>query len=277
MYQLDPFPAPMVSARRRSPHPLRDIAGYVNWEIVAGFVVLLVFFGVVLWLGDPRWVVPGTVCLVIVGWIFGICLHEFGHAATAYLGGDTSDGTISYLSFNPLKYLHPVLSVLLPILFIVLGGLPLPGGAVYLRRDLVRSRAWQSAISLAGPVMSLVFGLVLALPFLFAGDGFFMHLPLVNALALLIFLQVGAMLFNLLPIPPLDGYGVLSPWLSRDVQQMAAAFFNYGIMLIFVLFIFVPPLNAAFFNFVFGLVGHLHVSQYSIGNGFFTFDFWQRR
>lgn len=276
MYQLDPFRSPVVSTRRSSPHPLRDIAGYVNWEIAAGFVVVLGFFGVVLWLGDPRWVVPGTVGLVVAGWIFGVCLHEFGHAATAYLGGDTSEGTISYLSFNPLKYLHPVLSVLLPVLFIVLGGLPLPGGAVYVRRDLVRNRGWQSAISLAGPAMSLLFGLVLALPFLVAGDGFFMHQSLVDALALMIFLQVGSVLFNLLPIPPLDGYGVISPWLPRDVQQMAAAFFSYGIFLVFALFIFVPPLNAAFFNTVFGLLAHLRVDRYSVQSGFLTFDFWQR-
>lgn len=276
MYQIDPYPSPMVSTRRRSPHPLRDIAGYVSWEIVAGFVILLAFFGIVLWLGDPRWAVPGTVGLVITGWVFGVCLHEFGHAATAYVGGDTSEGTVSYLSFNPLKYLHPVLSVLLPVLFIVLGGLPLPGGAVYLRRDLVRNRGWQSAISLAGPVMSLLFGLVLALPFLVAGDGFFTHLALVNALALLIFLQVGSVLFNLLPIPPLDGYGVISPWLPRDVQQMAAAFLGYGIFLVFALFIFVPQLNAAFFGTVFGLLAHLRVDDTFVRLGYFTFDFWQR-
>lgn len=276
MYQLDPFSSSMVSARRRSPHPLRDIAGFVNWEIVAGFVIVIAFFAVVLWLGDPRWVLPGTVGIVIAGWVFGVCLHEFGHAATAYFGGDTSEGTISYLSFNPLKYLHPVLSVLLPVLFIVLGGLPLPGGAVYLRRDLVRNRGWQSAISLAGPVMSLLFGVVLALPFLFAGDAFFAHQSLVNALALMIFLQVGSVLFNLLPIPPLDGYGVISPWLPRDIQQMAAGFLGYGIFLVFALFIFVPQLNAAFFNTVFGLVAHLGVNPYSIVLGFQTFDFWQR-
>jgi Zn-dependent protease len=276
VYQLDPFSSPVVSARRRSPHPLRDIAGAVNWEIVAGFVIVIAFFAVVLWLGDARWTIPGTVGLVIAGWIFGVCLHEFGHAATAYLGGDTSDGTISYLSFNPLKYLHPVLSVLLPVLFIVLGGLPLPGGAVYVRRDLVRNRGWQSAISLAGPVMSLLFGVVLALPFLVAKDTFFAHQALVNALALMIFLQIGSVLFNLLPIPPLDGYGVISPWLPRDVQQIASAFLGYGIFLVFALFLFVPALNAAFFDTVFGLVAHLGIDPYSIIFGLQTFDFWQR-
>ena len=100
--------------------------------------------------------VPGTVGFIVFGWVFSLCLHEFAHAATAYLGGDHSDSTRSYLSFNPLKYLHPVFSIVLPLVFILLGGIALPGGAVYLNRNLVRSRGWQSAISLAGPLMNAV-------------------------------------------------------------------------------------------------------------------------
>lgn len=276
MYQLDPYPSPKVSARRGSAHPLRDIAGYVSWEIVAGFMIVLAFLGVVLWLGDPRWVVPGTVGLVAVGYIFGVCLHEFGHAATAYLGGDTSEGTISYLSFNPLKYLHPVLSVLLPLLFIVLGGLPLPGGAVYLRRDLVRNRGWQSAISLAGPAMSLLVGCIIALPFLLVPEAIGAHPGLEDALAFWALLQFGSVLFNLLPIPPLDGYGVVSPWLPRDVQQMAAAFVNYGILLLFVLFFAVPQLSDFFFLTVFRIMVPLRIDPVAAIQGFTTFRFWQQ-
>jgi Zn-dependent protease len=274
VFQPDPFRAPISSARRPSSRPLRDIAGYVNWEIVAGFVIVLAFFIYVLWLGDSRWVVPGTVGVVAVGYIFGVCLHEFGHAATAYLGGDTSEGTISYLSFNPLKYLHPVLSVLLPLFYIVLGGLPLPGGAVYLRRDLVRSRGWQAAISLAGPAMSLLVGLVIAVPFLVVPETLGSHPMLEDALAFWALLQFGSVLFNLLPIPPLDGYGALSPWLPRDVQLMVAPFFNYGILLLFVLFFAVPALGNFFFLTVFRVMVPLQIDPFAAIQGYATFRFW---
>ena len=129
---------------RRSRNTVRALAAHVNWEIVAGFVIVLGFLSYVLATGNDVWRVPGTILLVLVGWIFSLCLHEFAHAATAFLGGDRSDSTATYLSFNPLKYLHPILSILLPVVFILLGGIGLPGGAVYLRRDLVRSRGWQS-------------------------------------------------------------------------------------------------------------------------------------
>ena len=92
-----------------------------------------------------------TFVVVLIGWIFSLCLHEFSHALVAYLGGDTTVKDKGYLTFNPLKYTHPVYSLLLPLLFLVLGGIGLPGGAVYIETWRLRSRTWMSAVSLAGP------------------------------------------------------------------------------------------------------------------------------
>ena len=64
-----------------------------------------------------------TFLVVIVGWIFSLCLHEFSHALVAYYGGDTSVRDKGYLTFNPLKYTHPVYSILLPMIFLLLGGI----------------------------------------------------------------------------------------------------------------------------------------------------------
>jgi Zn-dependent protease len=77
--------------------------------------------------------------IVTVGWIFSVCLHEFGHAWVAYKGGDVTVRDKGYLTFNPLKYTDPVFSFILPILFMALGGIGLPGGAVYINRHLLRS------------------------------------------------------------------------------------------------------------------------------------------
>src|SRR6185437_10504411 len=118
-------------------------------EIVAAFAILFGFFTWMLLQNQQKLVISGTLGVVLVGWIFSLCLHEFAHAATAVWGGDTSPTTLRYLSFNPLHYLNPVLSIVLPVAFLFLGGIALPGGAVYLRRDLVRNAYWQSAISLA--------------------------------------------------------------------------------------------------------------------------------
>ena len=97
-----------------------------------------------------------TFLVVIVGWVFSLCLHEFSHALVAYYGGDTSVREKGYLTFNPLKYTHPVYSILLPMIFLILGGIGLPGGAVYIETWRLRSKRWESAVSLAGPAANLL-------------------------------------------------------------------------------------------------------------------------
>lgn len=73
----------------------------------------------------------GVFLLVVFGWIISLCLHEFSHAYVAWRAGDHEVEVRGYLTLNPLKYSHPVLSIGLPLVFIALGGIGLPGGAVY--------------------------------------------------------------------------------------------------------------------------------------------------
>lgn len=261
---------PRRAARQGS---FRAIAGYVRWDIVGAFVILMGFFGFVLWNdANTKWERPGIIGFIVVGWVFSLCLHEFAHAATAYLGGDHSDSTISYLSFNPLKYVHPVLSIVMPVIFILLGFIPLPGGAVYLRRDLVRSRGWQSMISFAGPLMNLLVLIGLAIPFA-ATDFTFVydHLNLTTALATLAFFQAAAFVLNLIPIPGLDGYGVLEPWLPYDIRAALAPFYAYGFLILFLLIWQVPAIDTMYFNGVFHLLDTVRIPPYLVNTGVFNF------
>src|SRR5512141_2416484 len=93
--------------------------------------------------------------LVTVAWVFSVCLHEFGHALTAYYGGDYTVKEKGYLTLNPVHYTHPVYSLVMPLVFMLLGGIGLPGGAVYINEHLLRSRGWRAAVSLAGPAMNV--------------------------------------------------------------------------------------------------------------------------
>src|SRR4028118_1839319 len=97
-----------------------------------------------------------TFIIVLAGWIFSVCLHEWAHAFVAYQGGDTTVKDKGYLSFNPLKYTDPFLSIVVPIAFLLLGGLGLPGGAVYIERHRLRSKWWDTLVSLAGPAINVV-------------------------------------------------------------------------------------------------------------------------
>src|SRR6476469_2049932 len=102
---------------------------------------------------------------IIIAWVMSVVLHELGHGLVAYLGGDYTIRERGGLTLNPLQYIDPIFSLLVPAIIFLAGGIPLPGGVTYVRRDLIRSRAWQSAVSAAGPAMNFLIFLVCALPF----------------------------------------------------------------------------------------------------------------
>src|SRR5262245_25164117 len=138
---------------------------------------------------------------VISGWIVSLCIHEYAHAVVAYRAGDVAVAERGYLTLNPLKYTHPVLSIILPVVFILLGGIGLPGGAVWVDRHAIRGgRVMDSLISLAGPATNVLFTLALVVPITLASDTEAHHTFWV-ALAFLAFLQLTASILNLVPIP----------------------------------------------------------------------------
>ncbi len=247
----------------------------INWSIVAGFLLVFGFFGWILWQDSPSTTALGTVGFVLVGWIFSLCLHEFGHAVTAVLGGDTSPGTLRYLSFNPLHYTNLFMSIILPVIFILMGGFALPGGAVYLRRDLIRNRAWQSAISLAGPLGNLLFLLGLALlSRVVPVQG---HSALLGAIGVLALFQAIAIVLNLIPVPPLDGFGVIMPWLPREFAKLAMTVSMYAFVLLFALLFFVPQASAVLFGGAENIVTGLGIDPFFIAVGWNNLFFWLQR
>jgi len=245
----------------------------VNWGIVIGFLVVFGFFAWILWQNSPSTTALGTVGFVLVGWIFSLCLHEFGHAVTAVLGGDTSPGTLRYLSFNPLHYTNLLMSIILPVVFILIGGFALPGGAVYLRRDLIRNRAWQSAISLAGPFGNFLFLLGLALlSRVVPAEG---HTALLSAIGVLALFQALAIVLNLIPVPPLDGFGVILPWLPRELAQLAMTLSMYAFLLFFAVLFFVPQVWVYLLGASEVLLGGLGIDLYYVQTGWNNLFFWR--
>jgi Zn-dependent protease len=214
-----------------------------------------------------------TFLIVIVGWIFSLCLHEFSHALVAYYGGDTSVREKGYLTFNPLKYTHPVYSILLPMIFLLLGGIGLPGGAVYIETWRLRSKRWESAVSLAGPASNLVLAVILSIV---------LHFVPVSAggiwpgLAFLALLQVMAAVLNLIPVPPFDGYGVIAPFLERDLRYRIAQAGNILMLVVFFLLWYVPFVNQFFWNAIYWISGKLQIPLQLAITGLTQFQFWRK-
>lgn len=221
--------------------------------------------------------------IVFVGWVISVCLHEFGHAIVAYWGGDKTVKDKGYLTLNPLKYTDVSLSLVLPIVFLLIGGIPLPGGAVYINHSLIRNRWWESAMSAAGPAATLLVALLLSVPFRYGTPPNLETLNLETlttpdqvwlALAFLALLEVAGAVLNLLPIPSLDGFGIIEPWLSPPMQQQARKFGRYGFLVLFVLLWFVPAANASFWNSVDSLSLQLGIPIVLSKVGYFVFQKW---
>ncbi|MFZ4187804.1 site-2 protease family protein [Streptomyces pseudogriseolus] len=218
---------------------------------------------------------PGLAVFLFVtsAWVVSLCLHEYAHARTALHGGDVSVGAKGYLTLNPMKYTHALLSVVLPVVFVIMGGIGLPGGAVFIERGRIRGRWKHSLISAAGPLTNVLFAVVCTAPFwLGAVDG--VPPAFRFALAFLALLQVTAAILNFLPVPGLDGYGVIEPWLSHGVRRQVEPFAPFGLLFVFAL-LWVPSVNGVFFDAVDGLLGVLCIEELDTYCGFDLFRFWR--
>jgi Zn-dependent protease len=188
---------------------------------------------------------------IIGGWLVSLCLHEFGHAVTAFWGGDESTESRGYLTLNPLKYTHPIISVVIPLAMLLMGGIAFPGGAVYINVHALRKPRYRSLVSAAGPLANFVCLLFLALPFgKLAFYFIFSRAPLefLSALGLLALLQMVALFINLLPIPGLDGFGILEPFLPREWVGFASSLRPFGFLIVYFLLSMNSPISDFFWD-----------------------------
>ncbi|SDN44235.1 site-2 protease family protein [Allokutzneria albata] len=213
----------------------------------------------------------GIVLTVLGGWTASLCLHEFGHAIFAYRGGDHSVVFKGYLTLDPRRYTDPVLSLLLPLLFLAIGGVPLPGGAVWVNRHALRNKGAESAVSLAGPLANLGIGILLVLAVAITQPA----VGLAAALSYLALLQVMAFVLNILPVPGLDGYGAIEPYLPYRYQEMGAKARQWAPLVLFAVLIGIPAINTAFHSVSGGLLELVGGNSDAAYTGQYLFMFWR--
>ncbi|MBO0707876.1 MAG: hypothetical protein J2P44_05875, partial [Candidatus Dormibacteraeota bacterium] len=235
----------VVQLPRRAPNPRH--ATMRPSPVILVPIAAFVLGGFGLWsgvsIGLVRWF--SMLLFVLGGWILTICVHEFSHAITAYWGGDRSVLASGYLTWNPLRYVNPVFSIVIPLVFILLGGIGFPGGAIFFDPRNLRHRGWQTAVALAGPAGTVVCFVILAAPF---WSGLWTRVItdqtvyLWAGLAALSFLQIAILILNLLPLPPLDGWGAIAPYVSRSLQYTAMRYGTFIILGLFLL-LWIPGIN----------------------------------
>jgi len=203
---------------------------------------------------------------VLIGWILSVVLHEFAHGIVAYWGGDYTIKERGGLTLNPLQYIHPVYSILLPVIFLMMGGVPLPGGATFIRRDLLRSHWWDAACSLAGPAMNFLLFLACALP-MHPRWGWIHPMPgdpiegAPAVLATMAMLQLLSVFLNLLPIPPLDGFQTIAAFMD---ERTRATFFSQQVITMSTIVLFFVLCRTPF------LIHKIHLMSHNVmvGLGF---------
>ncbi len=244
--------------------PLTSLKGALGVSpIFGGLVAVTAISGIGLWfdvLPTLPWVL--TIIFVVAGWIASLCIHEFSHALVAYLGGDRSVKASGYLNLNPIRYTNLLMSIIFPVVFLVLGGIALPGGAVYIDHAALRSRAWDSLVSLAGPIGTLVCAVLFSAPFLIPGHDSWVTSTNVGfwaALAFLCFMEAVSLLLNLLPIPGFDGFGILRPWLPYSLQALSVRYSQLAMIGLFIVLWNVAPARDAFYSLAFQVTNVLNI------------------
>jgi Zn-dependent protease len=240
----------------------------------AVFLALVALFVTSGWM---TWTGFGSVRLdvflfVVSGWLVSLCLHEYAHAVVAYRAGDVGVAHRGYLTLNPLKYSHPLLSIVLPVVVVVLGGIGLPGGAVWVDHHEIPGRLRHTLVSAAGPATNVLFAVALTVPFAVGVDTG-AHPQFWAAVALLGFLQLTASVLNLLPVPGLDGGNMLHPWLSPRWRRGYDLVAPYGFLLLFAL-LWHPLVGGWFFRAVFTVANVIGLPPGLYGEGFDLLRFW---
>jgi Zn-dependent protease len=189
---------------------------------------------------DPAKVVDFVIILAVL--LFAVSFHESAHAWTALRFGDPTARDLGRISLNPLRHIDLFGSVLLPALLYFTSGL-LFGYAKPTPVDLRNTRnprLANLAVSGAGPASNFVLaalgvGLLWALGR--AAEGLDLRLlgPLRQVALTVVQVNLGLAVFNLLPIPPLDGSGVLSGLLGGGVARFFAQLAPFGFLLLILL------------------------------------------
>ena len=175
------------------------------------------------------------VLLIVLG---SVILHELSHGLVAYWLGDDTAKVAGRLTFNPIKHIDPFMSILVPVVLYLMRA-PVFGGAkpVPINTRNLKWREWGMAlVAVAGPFTNFLLALISFLighftGWLYGAGGETMGF----IFAELILINLGFMIFNLIPIPPLDGSRVLYAIAPDGFRDILASVEQYGFIIVYML------------------------------------------
>ena len=199
----------------------------------------------------------GLIAVVLAIILVSMILHELAHGVVAYLLGDTTAKDKGRLTLNPLKHIDPIISIALPLLMFMAGG-PVFGGAKPVPVDSRRLK-WGSfgmaLVAIAGPLTNFLLALIAFV--ISYHTGILSHNDFIAVIAAnFVTINLGFFVFNIIPIPPLDGSRLLyaiAPDGVRNVMEKMES--TVGIWLVFgLILIFSSALAALMSAMISGIV-----------------------
>jgi len=193
--------------------------------------------------------------------LMSVVIHEFAHSWMAFRLGDSTAKNYGRLTLNPLKHLDFWGSFLVPLMiFLFSGGRAIFGWAkpVPFNPHNLRDQHWGIAkVAIAGPSANLLVALVFGLGLRFLPGQFLVSSGLVQIFSLIVFLNILLAIFNLIPLPPLDGSKILFALLPHSLEDVRIFLERYGMLflLLFIFFAFqwILPLVFIIYNLIVGL------------------------
>ncbi len=185
--------------------------------------------------------------LIFIILIFSAVFHEYAHGMAAYSLGDPTAKNMGRLTLNPIPHIDPFFTILLPLLMIILPTNFIIGGAkpVPVNPYNLRGKYADMKVALAGPasniLLAVVFGLLIRfVPFIQENQTLFF------AFGTVVFINLLLAVFNLLPIPPLDGSHILFTFVPLSAE-LKAFFSQYGFFILIGAILF-------FMEYIFSLI-----------------------
>ena len=175
------------------------------------------------------------VFIIVLG---SVILHELSHGVVAYFLGDRTAKDAGRLTLNPVKHIDPFMSILVPVLLYIMHA-PVFGGAkpVPINSRNLKGKEWGMAlVALAGPLTNFLLALIAFLIANFTGILYAPNTDIVKfVFSEIVIINLGFMIFNLIPIPPLDGSRVLYAIAPDAVRNFMMEMEKYGIIIIYLL------------------------------------------
>lgn len=174
---------------------------------------------------------------LIIVLVMSAVFHEYMHGYAAFKLGDPTAKNAGRLTFNPIKHLDLFGSIIVPLMLIISGASFLFAWAkpVPYNPYNLRDRKYGDAkVAVAGPLANLALALIFGLIWRFMP---FISITLSGFIAMIIYINLILMVFNLIPIPPLDGSKILSAFLAPEAKHRYLSLERYGLLFV-LLFVF---------------------------------------